>query len=574
LAAGDMTADHKYAVLVGANQAAQGRGALKHAYEDAEQLAQVLLDTQTVKPEDLTLLKDPMPAEVLQALDARLAQAKAAGGASTLLFFYSGHADDVSLFPNGQPLAFTDLKARLDSDQATLRIGIIDACRGGGWTRAKGLTKEPAFEVQAPLVVSAEGSALIASSSGDENAHESDALRGSFFTHHLVSGLRGAADRSHDGVVTLQEAFEHAREMTIRDTAIYAPMPQHPSFDMRLHGRSDVALVTLTMGLSGLSLQQAKGPLQVIHLATGLMVVDLPAGPREARVALAPGKYLVRRYADEGTVAREVDIAAGQMVTVDEGGLVLVGRSELASKSEEPLRAVRSTVKGVEFAMEYGLEHGLRNDGGLRLGSTDSELAGDTYIAFGLTDRLQLNIPNQGLMLGYRFGDRGGRELIPYGGILALNPWYDSTVGFLVEMDLRFGADVRQWVRPNFSFLVGVSAGSRGVWWASGGEPLSTWQADVQGGFIWTLFETVTISVGALWEQNVSYLGHLARYGQGEGGMAIGIGSLLRVGSRPRPLVQVHLTSFFSIDGYADAIWRLSDGFLSDRFMAGVTFNF
>ena len=37
---------------------------------------------------------------------------------------------------------------------------------------------------------------LLTSSSADEDAQESDAIAGSYFSHHLVSGLRGSADRA------------------------------------------------------------------------------------------------------------------------------------------------------------------------------------------------------------------------------------------------------------------------------------------------------------------------------------------------------------------------------------------
>lgn len=82
------------------------------------------------------------------------------------LFYYSGHADTGALYPNGKPLPLAALRERLDDPRATVRVGIIDACRGGGWTRAKGLTSEPPFEVGLPLALSSEGSVLLASSSG------------------------------------------------------------------------------------------------------------------------------------------------------------------------------------------------------------------------------------------------------------------------------------------------------------------------------------------------------------------------------------------------------------------------
>ena len=89
-------------------------------------------------------------------------------------------------------------------------VGVFDACRGGSWTRSKGLTAAPAIELKAPFSLQSEGTVLFAASSGLESAHESDRLRGSFFTHHLVGGLLGAADISGDGVVTAPEQCDDA----------------------------------------------------------------------------------------------------------------------------------------------------------------------------------------------------------------------------------------------------------------------------------------------------------------------------------------------------------------------------
>src|SRR5438552_3542174 len=83
------------------------------------------------------------------------------------------------------------------------------ACRRGLWTQSKGLTVEPPLEQVDLVPLTSEGTALLSSSSGLESAHEAEAIRGSFFTHHLVGGLLGAADRDGDGAVTLEEAFEY-----------------------------------------------------------------------------------------------------------------------------------------------------------------------------------------------------------------------------------------------------------------------------------------------------------------------------------------------------------------------------
>jgi hypothetical protein len=312
----------RMALLVGANQGALGRASLRYSYGDAEQMAAVLTQAGQFAESDVRLLRDPEPQAVLDELDRDLSLLQQAGGESLLLFYYSGHADTVALYPKGQPLPFAQLRQRLESQSATVRIGIIDACAGGGWTGAKGLQPSAPFVVEVPLALTGEGSVLIASSSGVEKAHESEQINGSFFTHHLVAGLRGAASQRGDGVVTLTDAFAYARERTIRDSAAVAD-PQHPSFSMNLRGRGDLPLTRLAQTRSLVQLNEIEGPLQLIHLGTGLVVLEVPGGKREVKLTVPPGRYLVRRQQSTGNYSREVTVDPDQPVSVDEGQLQL-----------------------------------------------------------------------------------------------------------------------------------------------------------------------------------------------------------------------------------------------------------
>ncbi|MFY0529732.1 caspase family protein [Archangium gephyra] len=295
----------RLAVVVGSNRAAPGRTPLRYAHQDAHNLASVLIEAGQFLREDVVVLEDPEPSHVLAVLDSRLERLGKEGREGLLLFYYSGHSDERALYPNGQPLELKALRARLEDERAAVRVGILDACQGGSWTRAKGLTPAAPFAVEMPLALSSEGSVLLASSTGQEASHETDALRGSFFTHHLVAGLRGAADEGDDGQVTVGEAFAYAQRLTIRDTSLHGDAVQHPSFDLRLRGRQDLPLTRLASASSTLEVRQELGPLQVIQLHSGLVVLEVPEGRRALRMALPVGPYLVRRRTPQGTFARE-----------------------------------------------------------------------------------------------------------------------------------------------------------------------------------------------------------------------------------------------------------------------------
>jgi len=321
----------RLAVVVGSNTAVEGRAALRYAHADAHEVADVLLATGRFAKDDVAVLLDPTPDAVLSALAAAAARARESKRPALFVFYYSGHADDRALYPGGQPLELARLKQGLEDAAFEVRVGIIDSCRGGGWTQAKGLTPAAPFDV-APPALASEGTALLAASSGQEDAHEAEALKGSFFTHHLVAGLRGAADQSGDGQVTLSEAFAYANRLTIRDSATRSSLPQHPSFDMRLHGRQDVVLADVGGSPTLLTVAQKEGPLQLVQLSTGVVVVEATPGEQVLRVALPPGGYLVRRVTDAGVRSREVKVVAGQATTVDEASLTLVGEPALEPK--------------------------------------------------------------------------------------------------------------------------------------------------------------------------------------------------------------------------------------------------
>jgi len=59
---------------------------------------------------------------------------------------------------------------------------------------------------------------VLASSSGSELSQESEQLRSSYFTHHLLVGLRGAGDADHDGQVSIDEAYRYAYHQTLLAT--------------------------------------------------------------------------------------------------------------------------------------------------------------------------------------------------------------------------------------------------------------------------------------------------------------------------------------------------------------------
>jgi hypothetical protein len=526
----------RVAVIIGANAAVAGRSALRYSHDDARGFAEVLTEVGDFQKDDVTVLLDPRPADVLTAIDRQLASLAALPQGSLFLFYYSGHADNIALYPAGLALPIADLRKRLESAQATVRVGILDACRGGGWTRAKGLEPDAPFEVELPLGLTSEGSVMVASSSGLESAHESAAIHGSFFTHHLASGLRGAADQNGDGEVTVAESFEYAKERTIRDSALQTGDAQHPSFDMNLRGRSEVVLTRAASSGTRVELVQTRGPLQVIQLSSGLVVAEVLPGKRALAVAVRPGRYLVRRRSTDGTFAREVAIEANHATTVAEETLELVGSTRLAAKAADTAPyAIATTLPQGRYQLSPSVTVSPRQSSGLTL-----ELPGLGFgldFSVGLTDRLEMTIPFPGFV--YRFGNRGGVEVLTGVGARpgvvecgkdCFKPVYSVATGLLV----------RWWLSDRIALNGGVMVSHFGDF--TGTRPFTVDGTAILG-FSLTAYDIVTMNLGvAFWVDPI------APGAFGQESMGYAIGGVQTLGLRRLPLVQVHLWPTVSLD--------------------------
>ena len=155
---------------------------------------------------------------------------------------------------------------------------------------------------------------LLTSSSADEDAQESDALAGSYFSHHLVSGLRGSADRSADRRVTLSEAYEYAYARTVAETAETAAGAQHPTFSYDLKGNGNLVLSELGLGREGLYLPAAApaGIYYLVDAGRGVVAAEvMKAAQRRSRASrCGPGRYKVKRRLADRLRIGEVQVAA------------------------------------------------------------------------------------------------------------------------------------------------------------------------------------------------------------------------------------------------------------------------
>jgi hypothetical protein len=332
-------AGSRVALVVGQNSGEPDEVRLRYAEEDAEKVARLLRDLGDFEAEDVTVLRAETAATARRALIRLNERLRADTSGESLLFvYYSGHADARALHLGGTQLPVDELESLVRGSPAKTRVLVVDACRSGALTHVKGSKPAPPFDIQVAIAapVENEGAVFLTSSAVNEVAQESDDLRGSFFTHFLVSGLRGAADGDGDQRVTLNEAYAYAYEGTLRASSRSLGGTQHPTFSYDLRGHRDVALTRLAprggrpMGV--LALPTTRSYLVLAGGADGVVVAETPRGPPARGLTLPAGGYFVRGRGRDDLVEGSVSLAANQHVVVDEHSLQRVAYARLVRK--------------------------------------------------------------------------------------------------------------------------------------------------------------------------------------------------------------------------------------------------
>jgi hypothetical protein len=567
------------AVLVGANAPPPGRQRLRYAETDAQLMADTLVRTGRFARSDVHVLLEPRPAEILAALDDVARDATAERREEPLLvFYYSGHSDGQQLFPHGEALALSELRAHIERSSARVRIAILDACRGGAWTGTKGLTLGPALDAIDLLNVETEGTALVSSSSGIENAHEAAVYGGSFFTHHLAAGLLGAADQSGDGNVTLQEVFAYAKERTVRDSARMALTTQHPSFEIELRGRQDIVLASLGSARSSLELTQ-RHPLEVVHVASGVTLLETLPEQGTVHLALPAGRYVVRRVNAGEVYSAEVEVEPGKMLRLDEAELGVSSGERLASKGGaalEPPPSSHDTLRASDWELRLGLgvSTGRPRSFGSPLYDTDApdtgsetlerKLGGVFSLTYGITDRLSWSVPLPALT--YRFGEEGQFDVLLRGGLIAFG--YSRVEGVIGTVDT--GLATRSWLTPDVSLLSNATA----TWSFGSEERERLLELHASGGLVWNIANRVSVALGVGWSGSIELDRNAPSSLDADPTSELVFGAVQALGYRPLPLVAVSLIPALSLDAYASWGFDLHEHDVRDRYLAGFTWTF
>lgn len=301
-------------VAIGNNDGLRHELSLRYAERDAARFGEIMrrlggveaLDLVEVRGEDAATVR-----QILHQINARIRQQDATDTA--LVVYYSGHADAAGLHLDGTTLAYDELRDIITGSPARVRVLVLDGCRSGGLTRVKGArSTTEAFDLALDHRIEVEGLAIMTSSAANEDSHESERLKGSFFTHHLIAALAGAGDKDRDGRVTLSEAYAYAARRTLASSGRTRQL-QHPTYAYDIKGRGDFVMTRVLDARSAGRL--------VLHAPTTYLVRDDDQdGPLRAEVtperagtplALPAGGYFVQARFDDHYEEFRVDLDAG-----------------------------------------------------------------------------------------------------------------------------------------------------------------------------------------------------------------------------------------------------------------------
>ncbi len=319
VAASAAGAPTRLAIVAGHNRGAEGLKPLRFAEADAARVKRALVEVGSVAERDVKLITAPTLAQLEEAFawaKARSAEVHGTPGRKTVLYVYlSAHGHDAKGLELGpEVLEWERLKARVRASGADAKVTIIDSCQASGVLKVSGRAADE-FALQAEDRLTVEGEAWITSSAENEPSVEAGAWRGSVFTHHLIAGLRGAADRSADGKVSLEELYRYAFERTTAGES-----GQHPGYAFELKGYGELDVSEPAKAPASLTLPAEIDAVTVTEQGTGDSLAEArkPAG---RVLGFGAGRVDVRLLRGTDGFATKLVLAVGDRVTLDESKL-------------------------------------------------------------------------------------------------------------------------------------------------------------------------------------------------------------------------------------------------------------
>ena len=315
----ESVAVERFALYVAANNGGKEREVLRYAASDAEKLKNTMQEIGGIDNKNSVILTEPNQVEVenaLQEFAKKVNLAKQTSRRTEFIFYYSGHSDENALLLGEESFGYSQLKSAINSVPSDIHVVMLDSCFSGNFIRAKGGTRQKSFLVDESSIVS--GHAYLSSSSESEASQESDLIQSSFFTHALITGLRGAADSSGDNKVSLNELYYYAFNETLSQTEQSTIGTQHPSFDITLVGSGDLVLSDISTAESILVLNSdLQGKIYIRNEDTKILVSEIKkSAGNSIPLALPSGNYKVTMIQENQTLEANAKLKSGRSVSL------------------------------------------------------------------------------------------------------------------------------------------------------------------------------------------------------------------------------------------------------------------
>lgn len=327
----------RYAIYVASDDGGPGLERLRYARSDAKRLAATMGEIGGISAKNTIMLVDPTKDDIQNAFDTLTDSIRKNAGRARrteFLFYYSGHSDEKALRLGTETYEYGKLKTDLGRVPSDVHVVMLDSCFSGNFVRAKGGSRQKPFLMDDSTIV--QGHAYLSSSSEREESQESDAIQASYFTQALVTGLRGAADTSGDGKVSLNELYHYAFNETLAKTESSSVGPQHPSYNITLVGSGDLVLTDISEAESVLVIPSSFEGNFFIRNPDGILVSEInKIKGTEIALALPANTYTVAIVTATTTSQTIIPLAKGQKVALDGRSFNIIPRTFARARGPE-----------------------------------------------------------------------------------------------------------------------------------------------------------------------------------------------------------------------------------------------
>lgn len=205
---------------------------LKYTDDDAYQLYAFLKSPEggAISDDNVKVLIDD--AATKQSITQQIQSlASRADENDVIMLYLSGHGLDGSFVPSdfdgfNNHLPYTEIIDMLNNSRAKHKLFMTDACHSGSMTVASRTPLNVALEnFYSAYSNTNGGTAIMMSSKKEEVSLEYGGLRQGVFSHFLIKGLKGNADKNADKLITISELSDYV----INNVKHYTANNQNPS---------------------------------------------------------------------------------------------------------------------------------------------------------------------------------------------------------------------------------------------------------------------------------------------------------------------------------------------------------